>query len=436
MRLLARLLGLAVLLAFPPVAAAAEPVVRLCDFEAAVTAISAMRIVKSIDEAEAEGNDLVLIRLDTPGGFVDDMETVVKRMLASKVPIVVWVAPSGAKAASAGFFILLAADVAAMAPGTRTGAAATVFPGESKEDDLHLKKANQDLAALLRSIAERRGRNVEASEKTVFSAQAYEESRALKEGLIDLIAQDRDELLQKLDSRTIRRFDGQEMVLRTAGARFVASEFSFRHRFMEVLALPLVAYGLLMLGLMGIWVELTHPGLILPGVVGALSLLLFAISAQTLPISAIGILLILLAVVMFILEIKVVSFGMLTFGGIVCLILGSMLLVEGPIPELRVPFAAVLPLSLVLAGTCVLAVRLAVQAQRGPVNTGVEGLSGAIGTVTQALSPAGKIFVHGEIWNASSALGSIPSGTRVRVLRVDGLHLLVEPAQDELAGAG
>ena len=428
MRRFASLLWLPLLI--QPVQADA-PVVRLVDFDTTVNPLSVWRITEAIDDAEAAGDEMVLIEIDTPGGMVDSMSDVVKRMLSAEVPIVVWVGPSGARAASAGFFILIAADVAAMAPGTRTGAASTVvMGGENREDNVMLKKANEDHAALIRSIADRRGRNVEACERAVFEAKAYEEQVALDDGLIDLLAKDREELLELLDGREVERFDGETVVLATAGATFVTSEFSVKQKFMELLASPMVAYTLLMLGLLGVYVEFTNPGVVFPGVVGAMCLLLFAISAQALPISAIGVLLIVLALVMFILEIKVTSFGMLTLGGIACLLIGSWMLVDGPIPELRVPWGAVLPTSAALAALCILVVRLAVRAQRDPVGTGVEGLPGETGTVTQALAPEGKVFVHGEIWDAASAGGSIAEGMRVRIVKVDNMRLTVEPVND------
>jgi len=404
-------------------------VIRLVEFEAAITPISAQRITRAIDDAEQAGDDLVLIELDTPGGMVNSMEDIVKRMLAAEVPIVVWVGPSGAKAASAGFFVLLAADVAAMAPGTRTGAASTVygFGGESRDDDVMLKKANQDLAALIRSIADRRDRNPEACEKAVFEAQAYEEGVALEQGLIDLIAGDRTELLELLDAREVQRFDGSTVVLQTADARFVTSQFSFRHEFMEFLATPALASIFLMLGMLGLYVEFTHPGAVFPGVVGALCLLLFALTAQVLPVSAIGVMLILLAVVMFILEIKVTSYGMLTLGGTVSLVIGAIMLVDGPIPELRVPPSVVLPTALFIAALCILAMRLAIKAQLARVSTGVEGLVSELGTVTRDLDPEGSVQVHGEIWNAASVSGPLPRGTRVRVVAVDSMRITVEP---------
>ena len=410
--------------------------VRFVQFETTVNPVSAHRILQAVDDAEAAGDDLVLIRLDTPGGMVASMDSIVKRILNAEVPIVVWVGPSGARAASAGFFILIAADVAAMAPGTRTGAASTVFgSGEaSTEDNVMLKKMNEDGAALLRSIAERRGRNPEACERAVFAAKAYEESVALEQGLIDMVQGSVEELLAALDGREIERFDGSRVVLNTAGAQLVTTEFSFRQEFMEFLANPSIAYILLSLGLLGIFFEITHPGTVLPGVVGALCLLLFAIAAQALPLSTIGVLLLVLAIVMFVLELKVASYGMLTVGAVACLLVGSMMLIDGPIPELRVPFYLVLPITLTIAALCVMIVRLVVQAQRTGLGTGVEGLALETGTVTVELTPAGKVFIRGETWNATSDAGPIAEGTRVRVVRVDGMMLTVEPIDVSSAG--
>lgn len=427
MRLLLSL-GLASMAAFLPLAAG-DPVVRLVQFDGVITPISAMRIIQAIDDAESQGDNLVLIELDTPGGLVASMEKIVKRMLSAELPIVVWVGPAGARAASAGFFVLLSADVAAMAPGTRTGAASTVYGmgSESTEGDVSLKKSNEDLAALIRSIAERRGRNPQASEQAVFAAKAYEESVALEKRLIDLLAGDRDDLMQQLQGREVTLFDGTSVTLETLNARFVTSEFSFQHRFIEFLSTPALAAVLLLLGMLGIYTEITNPGVILPGVVGVLCLLLFALAAQVLPVSAIGLLLILLAVVMFILEVKVASYGMLTLGATISLVIGAIMLIDGPIPELRVPLIVILPVSLTIALLCGIAMWAAIRAQTVRVATGVEGLSAEIGLVTRALNPDGKVLIHGEIWNATAGQGEIAEGTRVRVVRVDDLHLTVRP---------
>jgi membrane-bound serine protease (ClpP class) len=325
--------------------------------------------------------------------------------------------------------MLIAADVPAMAPGTRTGAAHPVrFPGTNQEGDVLLKKQASDLAALVRSIAEHRGRNVDKVEKAVLSADSYTDEVALRDGIIDLVAKDRDDLIAKLEGRSVKRFDGTQVTLRTAGAVFVTSERTWQQEFWEALASPTLAFFLLLLGVAGIYTEFTHPGLILPGAVGAFCLLLFFLSAQVLPVSMVGLLLLLLGLVMFILELKVTSHGMLTLGGILSVVLGSVLLFPGPIPELRLPIVVVLPASLTLAAFCALAVRLAVAARRAPVTTGVEGLRGEVGVVTQDLAPEGKVFVHGEIWNAISAGAALPKGTAVRVRTVDNMRLEVEPA--------
>ncbi len=406
----------------------APPSIRLVEFETSVTGATANRILRSIEDAEEAGDDLVLIQLDTPGGDIRALQRIVKGMLNASRPIVVWVGPAGAQAASAGFFILIAADVAAMAPGTRCGAAATIYgTGEGKEDDVLLKKINADMAALLRSIAERRGRNVDVAEKAVMAAEAWSEREALDAKLIDLVAATREELLGALEGRQIRRFDGSTVRLQTKDARFVQTEFGARQELYEFIANPIVAPLLLLIGLTALYIELNHPGLVLPGLVGALCLVLFFFAAQALPVSTIGVLLILLGLVMFILEIKIVSYGMLTLGGAVCLAIGAMMLIEGPIPELRVPPAAVLPGVLVCVGVLGVVVRLALRAQRSPVATGVEGLVGEVGTVEKSLDPEGKVFVHGELWDAVAVGGSVARGRRVRVVRTEGLRLVVEP---------
>jgi len=428
------LLALAGLVA-PTIAGAEAPVVRLVEFDGPVTAISAQRILRAIDAAAEQHDSLVLIELDTPGGGLEEANEIVKKILGSPAPVVVWIGPSGAHGASAGFFILIAADVAAMAPGTRTGAASTVALGQKNEEgDVLLKKINQDMAALMRSIAERRGRNIALSEDAVLEARSYEESVALREGLIDLIAGSREELLEALDGREVTRFDGTRVTLRTEGAVIARTELGFGHGFFETLSRPEVAYALLMLGLLGLYVEFSNPGLILPGAVGALCLVLFAVSTQFLPISTIGVLLIVLGITLFVLEVKFTSYGLLTAGGVASLIVGSLLLVKGPIPEMRVPLRTVLPTTGLITVFCVVAVRLAVRARRTQVATGVEGMSGARGTVAQALAPRGKVFVHGELWDAVSRNGSLPEGTPVRVASVRDMVLTVVADESETKG--
>lgn len=415
-----------------PVGAEQAPVIRWVDFDQSVNPISIHRIIRAIEEAETNGEDLIIIRLDTPGGLVTSLDITVKAILNSPVPIVVWVAPPGAHAASAGFFILIAADVAVMSPGTRTGAASTiVIGGENREDDVGLKKMNEDSAALLRSIAERRGRDKQACEEAVFAAKAFEESVALERGLIDFVAEDRDHLLELLDGREVRRFDGEIITLHTSGAVFVESKFDTKQLFFEFLANPAVAYLLLMVGSFLVYFELRNPGMFLPGIVGAICLLLFAVAAMSLPVSLLGGMLIALAVVLFLLEIKIVSHGLLTLGGVASLIVGSLILFDGPIPELRVPPIVVVPVSLVISLFIVTAMRMAVRAARVQVATGVEGLEAKIATVTRLLDPRGKVFVHGETWDAVSRSGRVPEGAKVRVVAVEDMMLTVEPVSGE-----
>jgi membrane-bound serine protease (ClpP class) len=303
--------------------------------------------------------------------------------------------------------------------------------GESSEGDILLKKMNKDAAAMIRSIAERRNRNEEACEKAVSQSDAFTDQYALENGLIDLTASSREELLELLNGREVRRFDGAVEVLTLSDPTFIQSEYSMKQAIMEFLSSPIVAYALLLLGLAGIYIEFTHPGLIVPGVLGGLFLVLFAISASVLPISMLGLALIALAVVLFVLEVKIVSYGLLTLGGVVCLVFGSAFLVDGPVPELRIPYTVILPMSLTMALLVGVAVFMTRQAMRTKVRTGVEGLVGESGVVSEALAPEGKIQAHGEIWNSVSLAGDLAVGTRVSIVRVDEMTLFVEPLKGE-----
>ncbi len=415
-----------------PAGAEEAPVIRWVDFDQSVNPISIQRITRAIEEAEANGEEMVVIRLDTPGGMVVSLHTTVQAILNSRVPVVAWVAPPGAHAASAGFFILVAADVAVMSPGTRTGAASTiVMGGENREDDVGLKKMNEDGAALLRSIAERRGRNKEACEEAVFAAKAFEESVALEKGLIDFVAADRKDLLEQLDGREVRRFDGEVITLRTGGAVFTESKFAAKQLVFEFLADPTIAFLLLAVGGFLIYFEFQYPGMIVPGVLGAICLLLFAVAAMNLPVSVLGFLLIGLSIVLFVLEIKIVSHGLLTLGGAASLVAGSLILFDGPIPELRVSPWVVVPVVSAIVLFIFVAMRLALRAARAQVSTGIEGLQEKIATVTLALAPQGKVFVHGETWDAISGAGSVAEGTKVRVVGVEDMVLTVEPLDGE-----
>jgi membrane-bound serine protease (ClpP class) len=413
-------------------AATAGTSVRLVRFETDINPASARRIVEAIDAADAAGDALLLIELDTPGGSVDTTEMLVKKMLAARTPIAVWVGPSGARAASGGFYLLIAADVAAMAPGTRTGAASAIFGmGKSEEGDVLLKKVTSDLAALARSIAEHRGRNVEACDKAVISAESFTDATAVKSGIVDLVAKDRDELLLKLDGRKVTHFDGRVTTLALAGATIVepvrTTGAKLEERVGGFLANPTVVYLLFLIGLAGLYAEFNHPGTWVPGLVGAVALILFAFAAQQLPISAIGFMLVLTGLALFVLEIKIVSHGLLGAAGTIAVIAGSLMLFPGARRDLRPPLLLVLPGSLTLAAFCFVATRLAIKAKATRPTTGVEGLRGEVGVVEEALQPDGTVFVHGALWKATAASGFVPAGTRVRVVRVRDLIVDVEP---------
>jgi len=429
---MSRLAGLLLAVYLGVSARAAAPAVRLVTFDTDINNASARRILSAIDDAEANGDALLLIEMDTPGGSVEATEDVVKRMLASKVPIAVWVGPSGARAASGGFYLLIAADVAAMAPGTRTGAAAVVYGmGKSEEGDILLKKATNDLAALARSIAEHRGRDPVSCEKAVVSAESFTDTAAVAAHIVDLVARDRSELLAKLDGRPVKRFDGSTVTLALASPVLVEKPRTraqdAEERVGGFLGNPTVVYLLFLIGLAGLYAEFNHPGAWVPGLVGVVALVLFAVAAQSLPVSAVGLVLVLAGLVLFVLELKIASHGILAALGTIAVVAGSILLFPGAGRDLRPPLAVVLPGSVTLAAICFTATRLALKARRTPLSTGVEGLRGEIGVVQHPLEPEGTVFVPGEIWQATAPSGPLPAGARVRVVRVRDLVVDVEP---------
>ena len=429
---MSRLVSILLAVGLSAAAQAAAPAVRLVHFDTEINAATSERIVQAIDAADAAGDALVLIELDTPGGSVDATEAIVKKILAAKTPVAVWVGPSGARAASGGFYVLIAADVAAMAPGTRTGAAAVVFGmGKSEDGDVLLKKATNDLAALARSIAEHRGRNVEASGKAVVDAESFTDEAAVTSGLVDLVAKDRDDFLRQLDGRAVKRFDGRTTTLALASAPLVepvrTRAAELEERIGGFLGNPTVVYLLFLIGLAGLYAEFNHPGTWVPGLVGVVALVLFAVSAQQLPISAIGLILVLLGLALFVLELKIASHGVFGVAGTVCVIAGSLMLFPGARGDLRPPLAVVLPGSLTLAAFCFVATRLAMGARSAPLASGVDGLQGEIGVVEEPCAPEGTVFVHGEIWKAKAPSGALPTGVRVRVVRVRDLIVDVEP---------
>jgi membrane-bound serine protease (ClpP class) len=373
-------------------------------------------------QAETENAQAVIFELDTPGGLVESTREIVKSLLNAGVPVVVYVAPSGARAASAGTFITMAGHVAAMAPGTNIGAAHPVS-GEGIEGDMRQKMEN-DLTAFARSIAEKRGRNADWAEKAVRESVAVTEIEASQLKVIDFVAEDITDLLGKLDGRQVT-LPGRTVTLQTANATVQTHHMSWRQQVLAVVSHPQIALMLLSLGSLGLLIELYNPGLIFPGVIGAIALLLALYALQTLPVNYAGLLLIGLALIMFILEVKVTSFGMLTVGGIVAMLLGSLMLVDSPEEYLRIPLTTIL----VVVGTTAALFTFIVGAgarslRRRPV-TGQEGMRGAVGKALTNLEPRGTVFVQGTRWNAQSRT-PIAAGESIRVVRVEGLTLTVE----------
>jgi membrane-bound serine protease (ClpP class) len=411
-----------------PLATSAPPVVYVADVDSIIHPVSAEYMIETMDRADRNGAMLVVFTLRTPGGLVDSTREIVSHMIAARTPVAVFVAPAGARAASAGFLLTIAADVDAMAPGTHIGAAHPVAANGEKMDETMAKKAAEDIAAYARTLANRRHRNASLAALAVTESRAFTEEEALDASppLIDLVAPDVPGLLKLLDGRTITRFDGSAVVLRTDGARVVPVTMSVRQRVLSAIAHPNVAYLLLSLGTLGLTVELWSPGAVLPGVAGGLCLLLASFALQMLPVNYAGLLLILFGLLLLALEIKVPSYGLLTAGGLASLVFGSMILVDSPIPELQVSLRVVLPVVLGFAGIALFLIRLGAASQGRPAVTGAAGMIGEVGHAMTAIGPetAGRVATHGEIWEATSE-ESIPEGARVNVTRVDGLRLSV-----------
>ena len=381
-------------------------------------------------EATARDARCLLITIDTPGGLSETMRDIIQDILASPVPVVTFVAPEGARAASAGALIMLAAHAGAMAPGTNIGAAHPVSIGtggdQGKDEHMDAKVTN-DAAAFARSIASRRGRTVEWAERCVRESISSTADEALKENVIDLIAADMADLVARLDGRTVD-VAGTQRELRVAGAELVENAPTFREEFLARISDPNIAYLLMLAGVFGLIFELQNPGSILPGIVGALSLLTAAFALQMLPVNWAGMALMALAIVLFILEVKVTSHGLLTVGGVVAMFFGSMMLIDSPFPFMRVSLAVIIPSVALTALFFLFAVGMGVRAQRRKVTTGREELVGMEGTARGAVDGrGGSVFVRGEIWNAVSD-DMVADGDRIRVERVDGLVLTVRRA--------
>ncbi len=410
-----------------PGAAAKAPEVLVLKVAGSISPAVADFIRKGIRTAQQRQAACLVITLDTPGGLAESMRSIVKAIFASSVPVVVYVSPGGARAASAGVMITLAADIAAMAPGTNIGAAHPVGAGGRDIGGKMSEKVLNDMAALARSIAEKRGRNAAWAESAVRESAALTETEALREKVIDVVARDMQDLLRRIDGRLI----AGKGTLRLDGAVRKTFEEDLRTRILRRIGDPNIAYILMMIGLAGLYFELSHPGAIFPGVVGGIAIILAFFAFQTLPVNTAGLLLILLAVAFFILEIKVTSYGLLSLAGVCALLLGSLMLFdEGPSP-LRVSLQVLVPTAGVISVFFVAVAALAFKAHRARPRTGKQGLIGEVGVVKQALEPEGRVLVHGELWKAHATV-KIPEGARVRVVRVaEGLQLVVAPLEPE-----
>ena len=375
-------------------------------------------IGRAIDLAQREKDQAVVIELRTPGGLDESTRAIVERILRSSVPVVVFVSPSGSRAASAGFFILEAADIAAMAPGTNTGAAHPVILGE-KMDEVMKTKLENDAAAFMRSIAAKRGRNVTVAESAVRESKSFTEQEAVQQKLIDVVAPDFPSLLRTLEGRTLHRFDGTTSTLHVLGKPVRTFEMTLKQRILGWIMDPNVAFILFALGALSLWAEFNHPGAVIPGVVGLISILLAVFALNLLPVRFAAVALLLGAFVLFGLEAKFATHGVLGIGGIICMVFGALFLVDGPIPEMRVSLFTALAVSIPIGVISIFLMTLAVRARKHRVETGSEGMIGEVGVGR----PDGKVFVHGELWNA---VGPVDAGERVRVRAVEGLRLVVE----------
>ena len=430
-----RLLPLIVLILMLPLRLfCQEPQISVVSVRGPINPVTADYLKKNLDAAGSRGDRLLLVEMDTPGGLDSAMREAVQAIFASSVPVAVYVTPSGARAASAGAVIGLAADILAMAPGTNIGAAHPVTVGGDKPDKVMEAKIVNDAEAYLDGIARKRGRNVEIARKMVRESVSLTSEAALQEKVIDLIAADRRELLAKLEGYKVVR-GGKETVLRLTGARVTTHEMGTRDKILNAISNPDVAYVLMLLGILGLFFELSNPGVILPGVIGGISLLLAFFAFQTLPVNYAGVALILLAIILFIAEIKVVSYGMLAVGGIVSMVLGSLMLFPSPEPYLRLSWSVILVTVLMTTLFFVVVVAKVVEAHRQKPLTGIEGMLGEEGIADTDIMPEGKVVLRGEYWNATGT-EPITKGEKVQVVAVKGLQLTVKkPSRDRDAGA-
>lgn len=391
-----------------------------------INPISADYIGRAIQDAERDHADALLIEINTPGGLASSTRDIVQKILAAKVPVILYVTPAGSYAASAGFYILEAADVAVMAPGSNTGAAHPILGSGATMDPVLKEKLENDSAALLRSYSAKRGHNAEVAETAVRQSKSFSADEALSNHLIDYVAKDENDLFKQIDGKTITRFDGSTTVLHVAGKPIHTDELTVRERVLSWLMDPNFAAILFAIGMLALWGEFSHPGMIVPGVVGLVAILLALFAMHLLPTNYEALILILVAFVLFGLEAKFQTHGILTIGGVALMVLGMLLLVDGPIPQMRVKLATALSVSIPLGVICAFLMTIALQARKNKVVTGEQGLVGEVGVVQVALNPAGKVFVHGELWNAIAS-ADVEAGRNVVVRGIRNLTLEVEP---------
>ena len=412
-----------------PPASEVRPVVVEVDLDDVVQPVSEEYVKRGISYANQVNAAAVLLELSTPGGLESSMRNIVQAIISSRVPVITYVAPSGSRAASAGFFILLSGDVAVMSPGTNTGAAHPVMIGGADIGKTMEAKIENDAAAYMRSFAEKRGRNVQLAEAGVRESKSYTEREALEGHLINAVANSPRDILAQFDGKTIERFDGTTTTLHLRDAGIEPYLMTTREKVLSRIADPNIAFILGALGVLCLYIEFTHPGLVAPGVVGAIALILALFAFHLLPINYAGVILILLALALFVLEAKAATHGVLAAGGVVSMVVGSLILIDSPWPGARIRLATTLSVTLPLAVITILLVRAALAAKRKKAVTGEAGMIDSIGVARTDLQPQGKVMVRGELWDARAKV-SVPAGARVRVTLVDGLTLEVEPLSE------
>jgi membrane-bound serine protease (ClpP class) len=388
--------------------------------------ISQEYIERAIDEAQRRNDPAILIEINTPGGLLDSTRKIIEKITTSSIPVIIYVTPSGSRAASAGFFILESADIAAMAPGTNTGAAHPVILGGAAPDEVMKEKMENDAAALMRSVVSRRGRNVEVAESTVRQSKSFTDQEALAQHLIDYVAANENDLFRQMQGKTFKRFDGKDVTLNLTGQAIMPFEMTLKERILGHLMDPNISFILLAIGALALYAEFNHPGAVIPGTVGIVFILVAVFALNLLPTRFAALALILGGFALFAAEAKFASHGVLTAGGIALLTLGGLLLVDGPIPQMRVRLWTALAVSVPLGLITAFLMSIAVRARRNKLVSGAQGLVGETGVAQTALSPTGKIFVHGEIWNAASS-AEVMVGQTVIVRKIDGLLLEVDP---------